>query len=251
MTNQDPSGAVDNDFDDAATDAEAQLRKNIAEFPAGIKRGDIVIDLVEGRPLYVRERKGTAVDVFEREAFDLTTYKAHPWLPIGPHDDVFECVFLPTKPSDIPSKKKSNTYSYPRGRLARVPVEWLYDSNTHRHAEHTIETLARLFENTDGPALQATANLAVNVFGEEWVDVALEVAGFDPSEWEDDVVIDYADADTGNEVPSAEDVSIPSSVDADAPPVEDPDPKGSDVEDGEDDPDDDGLGDFDDFDGDE
>lgn len=241
MTNQDPSGAVDNDFDDAATDAEAQLRKNIAEFPAGIKRGDIVIDLVEGRPLYVRERKGTAVDVFEREAFDLTTYKAHPWLPIGPHDDVFECVFLPTKPSDIPSKKKSNTYSYPRGRLARVPVEWLYDSNTHRHAEHTIETLARLFESAvDDDFRQGVVDVAVDTFGTEWVDIALEVAGFDPSTF-------GADADhrgATNAVAEAEGSDMRGE-----PPEEDVeaarDPKGSDVEDGEDDPEDGELGDFD------
>jgi len=184
MASQEPSGAVDNDFDDAATDAEEQLEKNIAAFPAGIERGDIVIDLVEGRPLYVREREGTAVDVFERDSFDLTTYKAHPWLPIGPTDDVFECVFLPTKPSDIPSKKKSNTYSYPRGRLARVPVEWLYDSDTHRHAEHVIDTIARLFETAADPEhRQAVVDVAVDTFGTEWVDIALEVADFDPSSY--------------------------------------------------------------------
>lgn len=187
MTNQDPSGAVDNDFDDAATDAEEQLRKNIAEFPAGIKRGDIVIDLVEGRPLYVRERKGTAVDVFEREAFDLTTYKAHPWLPIGPNDDVFECVFLPTKPSDIPTKKKSNTYSYPRGRLARVPVEWLYDSNTHRNAEHVIETLRLVIENAgDGINRETVVDVFEDTFGPVWVDQALELAGISPSAFRSD-----------------------------------------------------------------
>jgi hypothetical protein len=240
MTNQDPSGAVDNDFDDAATDAEAQLRKNIAEFPAGIKRGDIVIDLVEGRPLYVRERKGTAVDVFEREAFDLTTYKAHPWLPIGPHDDVFECVFLPTKPSDIPSKKKSQTYSYPRGRLARVPVEWLYDSNTHRHAEHTIETLARLFENAVNPDYrQAVVDVAVDTFGEEWADLALEVAGHDPSKY-------GADADDRSQ---EQDPVAVLEESGDATPVheaveEAPDPKGSTEEDTEDAPEDGELGDF-------
>jgi hypothetical protein len=184
MTSQEPSGAVDHDFDDAATDAEESLRKNIAAYPSAIEPGDIVIDLVEGRPLYVRERKGTAVDVFEREAFDLTTYKAHPWLPIGPHDDVFECVFLPTKPSKLPSKKKSQTYTYPRGRLARVAVEWLYDSDTHRHAEQTIDALAYLFENAADPDYrQATVDVAVDTFGTKWVDLALEVAGFDPSKY--------------------------------------------------------------------
>jgi len=195
MPSDTPSGAVDNDFDDAATEAEESLRSNIAAYPAGIEPGDIVIDLVEGRPLYVRERKGTAVEVFEREAFDLTTYKAHPWLPVTPHDDVFECVFLPTKPADIPSSKGDKTYSYPRGRLARVAVEYLYDSDTHRHAEQTIDALARVFENTGGPALQAVVNTAVNAYGEEWVDLALEVAGHDPGDYDQDVVVDFADVD--------------------------------------------------------
>lgn len=243
MTSQTEDGAVDNDFDDAATDAEEQLRKNIAAYPAGIKPGDIVIDLVEGRPLYVRERKGTAIEVFERESFDLTTYKAHPWLPVTPHDDVFECVFLPTKPADIPSKKKSQTYSYPRGRLARVAVEWLYDSDTHRHAEQTIETLARLFENAvDDDFRQAVVDVAVDTFGTEWVDVALEVGGFDPSAF-------GADADHRG---AANAVAAEEGSDARGePPEPDVDPKGSTDEDGEEAPDEEGLGDFDDFDGDE
>lgn len=223
MPSDEPSGAVDADFDDAATDAEAQLRKNIAAYPSAIQPGDVVIDLVERRPLYVRERKGTAVDVFEREAFDLTTYKAHPWLPIGPHDDVFECVFLPTKPSDLPSKKKSQTYSYPRGRLARVAVEWLYDSDTHRHADQTIEGLARLFENAAGPEYrQAVVDVAVDTFGTEWVDVALEVGGFDPSNYGADAT--HRGAMNANA--EAEDSDARTDT---------PDP--------------DGLGDFDDFDG--
>lgn len=183
MSNE-PSGAVDHDYDDHATDAEAALSKNIEAYPAAIEPGDVAIDLVEGRPLYVVERKGTAIDVFERESFDLTTYKAHPWLPITPHDTVFECVFLPTNPKNLPSKKKSQTYSYPRGRLARVAVEWLYDSDTHRHADHTIETLAHLFENAaDADFRQAAVDVAVDTYGERWVDLALEVAGYDPSKY--------------------------------------------------------------------
>lgn len=182
---QDPSGAVDHDYDDAdrTTEAEQRLRENIADFPSTIRKGDVVIDLIEGRPLYIHERKGTAADVFEREAFDLTTYKTHPFLPISPTDDVFECVFLPTKPADIPSKKKSSTYDYPRGRLARIPVEWLYDSDTHRHADERITALSLLFENAaDDKRRQAVVDVAIDTFG-VWVDIALEVAGFDPSDY--------------------------------------------------------------------
>lgn len=192
MTRDNQGGAVDSDFDDAARDGETVLREALAGYPRTIRPGDIVIDLVQGRPLYIRrEVAPTAAEYFDVQDFDLTTYKAHPWLPITPDDTVFECVFIPTKPQDIPGSKGDKSYDYPRGRLARVPVEWLYDADTHRHAEHVIDTLTRLFESTNGPALQATVNVAVNVWGEEWVDMALEVAGFDPDEYDRDVVIDF------------------------------------------------------------
>jgi hypothetical protein len=209
MTDTDPGGAVDHDFDDAATDAEASLHKHIAAYPATIRAGDVVIDLVEGRPLYVHERKGTAVDVFESEAFDLTTYKAHPWLPITPTDDVFECIFLPTKPSDLPTDKQSQTYSYPRGRLARVAVEYLYDSDTHRHDEHTIETLAVLCEYApDDDARQTVVNVAVDAVGMELVGLALEMGGHNPSTYgvapdAHRVVDDNGDGDDGDDGPGS------------------------------------------------
>lgn len=227
MESNAPGGAVDNDFDDAARDGRTVLQEALAEFPRTIERGDIVIDLVQGRPLYVRRTTApTAAEYFDSQDFDLTTYKAHPWLPVGPDDPIYECVFIPTKPQDIPSTKGDKSYDYPRGRLARVPVEWLYDGDAHRHAEQVITTLSYLFESTDGAALQATANVAVNVFGEEWVDTALEVAGFDPSDYDRDVAIDfYADADFPD----------------DEAPEDDADPKGSDVEDTDDG---DELGDF-------
>jgi hypothetical protein len=180
--------------DDAATDAEGQLRKNIDRYPSDIRAGDIVIDLVEGRPLYVRKCKGTAVDVFENESFDLTTYKVHPWLPIDATDDVFECVFLPTKPADIPASEKEQTYSYPRGRLARVPVEHLYGSSTHRHDEQSIDVLvdlAEAFDRADAPDVVfehfAEAVQQTFAFGAE--DVPLP----DTTAEEDDGLSDFDD----------------------------------------------------------
>jgi len=149
MPSDEPSGAVDADFDDAATDAEAQLRKNIAAYPSSIEPGDVVIDLVQGRPLYVRRQRGTAAEYFESEDFDLTTYKAHPWLPITPDDTIFECVFLPTNPESIPTAKKDKTYDYPRGRLARVPVEWLYDSDMRPQEDQKRALLAAMFANAE------------------------------------------------------------------------------------------------------
>jgi len=177
MTSEQPSGAVDHGFDDAASDAEESLQKHIADYPSTIKPGDVVIDLVQRRPLYVVERKGTAVDVFERESFDLTTYKAHPWLPITPTDDVFECVFLPTKPTDLPTSKKTSTYDYPRGRLARVAVEYLYDSDTHRHDDARFDTIATLIDAVDEDAAEAVANAAEEAFGERMGTGAANYAG--------------------------------------------------------------------------
>ncbi len=215
------------------TDAEARLRENIDAYPSSIEAGDVVIDLVERRPLYVTERKGTAVDVFEREAFDLTTYKVHPWLPVTPYDDVFECVFIPTKPSDLPSKKKSQTYSYPRGRLARVAVEWLYDADGHRADDAAFGTIAALIDHmADGSDARAVVNAAQDAFGD---DVGTAVSNFAKAEYGLTVDVDDADVPTPDEG--------------------DGDPKGSGGEDafGDDadsiDFDDGKLGDFEDFEG--
>jgi len=230
MTRDKQSGAVDSDFDDAARDGDTILREALAGYPRTIRPGDIVIDLVQGRPLYIRrEVAPTAAEYFDVQDFDLTTYKAHPWLPITPDDTVFECVFIPTKPQDIPGSKGDKSYDYPRGRLARVPVEWLYDADTHRHAEHVIDTLTRLFENAADPEYrQAVVDVAVDTFGTEWVDVALEVGGFDPSNYGADAT------HRGAMNAKAEEDGSDARTDTPAP---------------DHDVDEDGLGDFDDFDG--
>lgn len=182
MSNE-PSGAIDHEFDDNERGAEARLNERIDAFPRELKGGDIAIDLVEGRPLYVRRRKGTAIDVFERDDFDLVTYKAHPWLPIQATDPVYECVFLPTKPKKIPSEKKTQTYSYPRGRLARVPVEWLYGSDKRPQFDQKAALLAAMFANakslqdgsdTDVDLVEAAFAVARATFDDDVVDEAID-----------------------------------------------------------------------------
>jgi len=148
MSNE-PSGAIDKDFDESARDPRDILQEKLDGFPREVKGGDVVIDLVQGRPLYVRRQRGTAVEYFESEDFDLTTYKAHPWLPITPDDTIFECVFLPTNPESIPTSKGDKTYDYPRGRLARVPVEWLYDSDMRPQEDQKRALLAAMFANAE------------------------------------------------------------------------------------------------------
>jgi len=139
---------------------------------------------VKGRPLYVRRSRGSAVEYFESQDFDLTTYKAHPWLPVSPDDTIFECVFLPTKPDDIPGSKKNKTYDYPRGRLARVPVEWLYDSDTRPQDDAAASMVAAMVATaTDADYRQAVIDVAVDTFGPAITDDGIERAGFDPSKY--------------------------------------------------------------------
>jgi hypothetical protein len=116
-----PAGAIDRDFDAMQRDYEDQVADALADVKTVIDTGDIVIDLVTRQPMYVRRRvANTLGEYYEDEEFDLATYKAHPYLPVRAADAVFECVFLGGI-DDLHTSRK--TYAYPRGRLARVPVE--------------------------------------------------------------------------------------------------------------------------------
>lgn len=120
-----PEGAVDADYDDAELDAEATLADHIADLegrPHGtLSPGDVAIDLVTRQALYVTARVADdLVEYYEAEGFDLLTYKQHAFLPVRQSDPVYECVFVGGV-DDLHSF--SDTYDYPAGRLARVPVE--------------------------------------------------------------------------------------------------------------------------------
>lgn len=186
MTSHEPTGAVDEPFDAAERDARRILQENIDGFPSDIRGGDVVIDLVKNRPLYVRRKvAGTAVDYFERQDFDLTTYKAHPYLPVSADDAIFECAFLPTTVEDVRSSPGSKSYDYPRGRLIRVPVEYYFDSKTHR-ADRTIEAvLATVFANTGEGNRRGVVGAIATAFDGDTVTAAIERAGFDPDSYHD------------------------------------------------------------------
>lgn len=116
-----PEGAIDNSFDDAERDAREQLAERNAEHRRRIDVGDIVIDLVTRQPLsVVGVAAPTVVEYFEEEDFDLLTYNQAPYLPVEMSDMVFECVFIPGLDG---LHKLDQTYDYPSGRLARVPIE--------------------------------------------------------------------------------------------------------------------------------
>lgn len=124
------------DIDDKSH-ARDKVERELDKYATELRRGDVALDMVTGRPLYVIERvAGDAVEYYQDQDgnFDLTTYKVHPWLPVTPDDAVFACVFIPTKLQDIPERpEKGKVYDYPRGRLARVPIEHLFGSDSHLH----------------------------------------------------------------------------------------------------------------------
>lgn len=119
-------GAIDNDFEDAERSPETILADAQAEQGGEhelLHNGDLAIDLVTRQPLYiVRCVASTLPAYYENEEFDLLTYKQHQYLPVRMDDPVFECVFVGDL-DDLHRERK--TYSYPAGRLARVPIEQL------------------------------------------------------------------------------------------------------------------------------
>jgi len=129
VTDGGTQGAIDNDFDQAERTPrehlEAELEDVDAATHAGLGVGDVAIDLVTRQPLMILGKSAdTLVDHYEREEFDLATYKQHPFLPVQIDDTVFECAFIGGV-DDLHSFSRS--YDYPAGRLARVPFELAVD----------------------------------------------------------------------------------------------------------------------------
>ena len=117
-----PDGAVDNEFDENERSYEEQVADALDGIVTEPTKGDVVIDLVTRQPLFV---KGAAYETlaehYAEEGYSLATYKQHAWLPVRPDDTVYECVFIPRSVEKL--HKVGKVYSYPRGRLARCPVD--------------------------------------------------------------------------------------------------------------------------------
>jgi hypothetical protein len=114
-------GALDHDFDEHEQAYEDQIEEALEGVQTEPMTGDVAIDLVTRQIVFVHERVADSLEeYYEENDFDLATYKQHPWLPVRPDDAVFECVFVGGV-DDL--HKPGKTYDYPRGRLARIPVD--------------------------------------------------------------------------------------------------------------------------------
>ncbi|NHN40527.1 hypothetical protein G9C85_02595 [Halorubellus sp. JP-L1] len=87
--------------------------------------GGIAFDLVTRQPLFVvREVADGLAEYHDEEDFDLLGYKTHPYLPVRADDTVYECVYLSDITIDgVHTWGDTQTYDFPRGRLAHVPIE--------------------------------------------------------------------------------------------------------------------------------
>jgi len=121
-------GAIDADWSDAEQDYREQLADALAEVPQEPLAGGIAIDLVTRQAMYVRERVAdSCAEYYDKEGFDLVTYKMHPWLPgIDPDNAVYECVYLDGNPQN--AHKPGRTYDFPAARLLAVPVAMAWDA---------------------------------------------------------------------------------------------------------------------------
>lgn len=118
-----PDGAVDHDYDEAAQDYRDAVAEALGAVRTDIEPGDIALDIVTRQPMYVRDRVADSLDeYYERENFDLLTYKMHPFLPgIGIDNAAYEAVYLDGNPQN--AHKVGKTYDFPEARLMRFPVE--------------------------------------------------------------------------------------------------------------------------------
>lgn len=185
MSNE-TTGAIDHEFASNEAEARDQIESKLSEYNRSIQSGDVAIDLVYHRPVFVRRSTHESCVAYweDGEDFDLTTYKAHPYLPVSADDTVFECVYLPTKPGDIAHEPGTKTYDFPSGRLARVPVENLWDSNTrwfdNRLAAFVASTLTNV--NKRGVDTESVYDAIQSTVGDAVARDGLERAGLDFTE---------------------------------------------------------------------
>jgi hypothetical protein len=123
MADNQPNGAVDNEYSDGELPYDDQVAEALADVRTEPMAGAVAIDIVTRQAVFVRQQvAATCREYYHEENFDLVTYKMHPWLPgIGPDNAVYECSYLDGNPQN--AHKQGKTYDFPAARLMHLPVE--------------------------------------------------------------------------------------------------------------------------------
>jgi hypothetical protein len=122
------AGAIDNEFDEAEQSPKKVFEEAIEELDCDLEAGSVALDLVTRQPLYVHEHVADDLyEYYERDGFDLYSYKSHPSLPVEPTDSVFECVYIAHDPQQAHNAGKC--YDFPEGRLMKVPLAEAWDDD--------------------------------------------------------------------------------------------------------------------------
>ncbi|MFW5905617.1 MAG: hypothetical protein ACOCUO_02095 [archaeon] len=116
-------GAIDQDFDEAELSYEERVDEALEGINTKPMQGGIAIDIVTRQAVFVRQQVAdTLEEYYEKEGFDLATYKMHPWLPgIDVDNAVYECSYIDGNPQN--AHKQGRTYDFPEARLMALPVD--------------------------------------------------------------------------------------------------------------------------------
>lgn len=117
-----PDGAIDRDYDENERPYAEQVAAALEGVQTELMPGDVAIDLVTRQTLFIRGVEYDSLEAhFEDNGFCLATYNEHPFLPgVNLDNRVLECVFVEGPKG---AHNQNGTYSYPEGRLMRVPVD--------------------------------------------------------------------------------------------------------------------------------
>ena len=130
----------------------------MASVNSGLKLGDACVDLATGRTVQVVNLPLQTVGEWSGDNnYDLTDNFANATLGADPNEPVVECVYVASIQSEPngPRGSDSGGYTFPRSRLARVPVERI-DGVRRPYDAVAVDVLERLFRAVDDAQIQAS-----------------------------------------------------------------------------------------------
>lgn len=122
-------GAIDADWGENERDYAEQVADALEDVRTEPMAGAPAIDIVTRQTVFVRDVVADSLaEYYEREGFDLYTYKMHPWLPgISVDNSVYECVYLDANPQN--AHKVGKTYDFPEARIMHYPAEMAWNDS--------------------------------------------------------------------------------------------------------------------------